>query len=186
MSTVVFAWGGAWVRSALPVSRAMVRASSSTRASSASAIRARSRPRSRGTVRDQAGKASAPAFTARATSSERPRGTSAIERRCAGSSTSSTSPEALSTQFPPINMRADLSAASSARSFLIAVMLTSIALFYSPLRSAALRPHLLDHLVGAEQRGWHFEAERLGGHAAWAYPILHSRRELQKPVRSVY
>src|SRR6516165_5460364 len=44
MSTVVFASGRAWVRSALPVSSAMLRASSSTRASSASAIRARSRP----------------------------------------------------------------------------------------------------------------------------------------------
>src|SRR5262245_50299972 len=62
------------------------------------------------TVRDQAGKASAAACTARATSSAPPRGTSAIARRCAGSSTWSTSPEALSTHFPPINMRAFLSA----------------------------------------------------------------------------
>src|SRR6516164_7283455 len=45
MSTVDLASVRAWVRSALPVSRAMVRASSSTRASSASAIRASSRAR---------------------------------------------------------------------------------------------------------------------------------------------
>ena len=77
ISTVVFASGRAWVRSAFPVSSAIVRASSSIRGSSASATRARSCPRSRGIMRDQAGNASAAAFTARATSSTRPRGISA-------------------------------------------------------------------------------------------------------------
>ena len=55
MSTVPLASGRAWVRSALPVSSAIRRASSSTRASSASAIFKNSLPRSRGGTRDQAG-----------------------------------------------------------------------------------------------------------------------------------
>src|SRR5262245_60096604 len=55
-----------------------------------------------------------------------PRGTSAIGRRCAGSSTSSTLPEALSTHFPPINMRDFLSATSSVRIFLRTVMTASV------------------------------------------------------------
>ena len=71
MSTVVFASGRAWVRRAFPVSSAIVRASSSIRGSSASASSARVAARRfrRGIMRDQAGNASAAAFTARATSS---------------------------------------------------------------------------------------------------------------------
>ena len=127
-------------RRAFPVSSATVRASSSIRGSSASATRARSRPRSRGIVRDQAGNASAAAFTARATSSTRPRGISATGRRCAGSSTSSTSPDALSTHFPPINMGTFLSAAASLRVCLTAVMIaSSLFIATSVPRSAMLR-----------------------------------------------
>src|SRR5215467_6565508 len=145
MSTVVFASGRAWVRSAFPVSSAIVGASSSRRASSASAMRARRRPRSRGIVRDQAGKASAATLTARATSSAAPRGTSAIGRRCAGSSTSSISPEALSTHFPPINMRVFLSAASSVPIFVTAVMIASVVL--PAACPAALRSHFVHDVV---------------------------------------
>jgi hypothetical protein len=90
-------------------------------------------------VRDQAGKASAAAFTARATSSARPRGTSAIGRRCAGSSTSSHSPEALSTHLPPINMRSFLSAVSSLRILLIAGIVISIASSVAAVPRTALR-----------------------------------------------
>ena len=77
-------------------------------------------------MRDQAGKASAAAFTARATSSERPRGTSATGRRCAGSSTSSPRQSAVD-PFAADQHASFLSAASSARIFLIAVMVASIA-----------------------------------------------------------
>ena len=55
----------AWVRSALPVSSAMVRASSSLRASIASAILSSSLPRSRGTTFFQVAKALSAAATAR-------------------------------------------------------------------------------------------------------------------------
>src|SRR5215475_77896 len=104
MSAAPLASGRAWVRMALPVSSAMMRASSSTRASTASAILCSRRPRSRGTRRLQRGKALCAAVTARSTSSARPRGTLAIGWRLPGASTTICSPEAASTQCPSISI----------------------------------------------------------------------------------
>ena len=104
MSAASLASPRAWVRSALPVSSAMVRAISSTRASIASAILSSSLPRSRGTTFFHAGNALAAAATAASTSAAAPRGTSATVVRLAGFSMAMRAPEALPTHWPPINM----------------------------------------------------------------------------------
>ena len=105
MSDVSPASPRAWVRSALPVSVAMVRANSSVLASTASAIRSSIRPRSRGGTSRQSANASVAAFTARSTSSAPARGTWAKMLRFAGFCTGMVSPEALSTRSPPSSMR---------------------------------------------------------------------------------
>ena len=74
------------------------------RASRASAIFSSRRPRWRGGVLLQAGKAFWAALTARPTSSLAPRGMVAIGVRRPGFSTVSVAPDALSTQAPSINM----------------------------------------------------------------------------------
>jgi len=84
----------------------MVRASSSLRVSKESAMRSSRRPRSRGPVLLQVGKAFAAAATAASTSAALPRGTSPIGERLAGFSTLRTAPETLSTQAPSISIRA--------------------------------------------------------------------------------
>ena len=97
--------GRACVRIALPVSVAIVRAISSVRPSSASAIRRRARPRSRGATLRHRGNAAVAACTARSTSRAVPRGTSAMGSRRAGFSTVMTSPSTLSTHSLPMSMR---------------------------------------------------------------------------------
>jgi hypothetical protein len=104
MSAALFASGRAWVRSALPVSSAMMRASSSTRASTASAIFCSMRPRSRGAILLQLGNALRAACTARLTSSAPPRGMLAMTWRLPGDSTVICSPDTLSTQLPSISI----------------------------------------------------------------------------------
>ena len=103
MSAASLASPRAWVRSALPVSMAMVRAISSTRASIASAILSSSLPRSRGTTFFHAGKAFSAAVTAISTSAAAARGTSATAIRLPGFSMAMIWPEALPIHLPPIN-----------------------------------------------------------------------------------
>ena len=117
MSAVSAASGRAWVRSALPVSVAMVRANSSVLASTASAIRSSIRPRSRGGTSLQATNAPAAAFTARSTSSAPARGTWAKMPRLAGFCTAIVSPEALSTKSPSSSIR---ETATATVSFMVA------------------------------------------------------------------
>ena len=104
MSAASLASPRAWVRNALPVSSAMVRAISSLRASSTSAILSRILPRSRGTTFFHAGKAFSAASTAAFTSASAARGTSATAVRLPGFSMVMRAPEALSTHLPPISM----------------------------------------------------------------------------------
>ena len=80
-------------------------------------MRSRTRPRSRGTVRDQAGKAAAAAATARSTSAARARGTVPIGSRRPGFSTTKVSPANASHHWPPISICFDRpgSAATSGR-----------------------------------------------------------------------
>src|SRR2546429_4133106 len=108
MSAAPFASGRACVRMALPVSSAMIRASSSIRASTASAIFCSIRPRSRGMTRLQLAKALLAACTARPTSSAPPRGMLAMIWRFPGDSTDISLPEVLSTQLPSISICARL------------------------------------------------------------------------------
>jgi hypothetical protein len=89
---------------ALPVSSATMRASSSTRASMASAIFCSRRPRSRGGTLLQAGNAVPAALTARSTSSAVPRGMLAMTCRLPGLSTVISPPEALPVQLPSISI----------------------------------------------------------------------------------
>ena len=105
MSAASLASGRAWVRMALPVSSAMMRASSSTRASTASAIFCSMRPRSRGTTLLQLGKAlrrglDGPIDVLGAAA--RDAGDDAGD--CREFSTAIRSPEALSTQLPSISI----------------------------------------------------------------------------------
>src|SRR5438105_7494661 len=106
--------GRDWVRMALPVSAATVRASSSTSACSSSAMRETSLPRSRGGVRRQAGNASRAARTARSTSLAPPRGTTPRTVRWAGFSISIVRPSALSTHSPPISILPTVRSTSTA------------------------------------------------------------------------
>src|SRR5262245_29909701 len=128
MSAEFFASGRACVRRALPVSSAMSFASSSTRASTASAIFCSRRPRSRGASLLQLAKALLAATTARSTSSALPRGTLAIRRRLAGFSTAISSPPLLPTQLPSISISTLRAFAPAAAALLIA---TAIAIFSS-------------------------------------------------------
>ena len=97
--------GRAWVRSALPVSAAVSRASSSVAASKASAMRSNAFCRSLKCSARQAGKAALAALTARSASTARPSGTRAnmVPRR-PGDSTSVHSPPSASTHSPPISI----------------------------------------------------------------------------------
>jgi hypothetical protein len=99
---------------------------SSARDSSTSPMRGSIRPRSRGAICAQPGNATEAAVTARSTSAALPRGISAMTCRRAGFSTGKTSPEALSTQFPSISIRARrISDADSLRTAPITAMTSS-------------------------------------------------------------